>query len=53
MRKSPVRRLEKQYHKIHHCPELLKRLDRERVRQRARHCDRLFTILEAAILSNP
>jgi hypothetical protein len=39
------------YHKIHHCPELLKRIDRQHVRQRARHCDRLFTTLEAAILS--
>lgn len=44
-------RTKKRYHKIHHCPELLKRIDRQRVRQRARHCDRLFTTLEAAILS--
>lgn len=44
-------RTKKRYHKINHCPELLKRIDRQRVRQRARHCDRLFTTLEAAILS--
>jgi hypothetical protein len=37
------------YHKIWHCSDLLKRLVQERVRLRARHCDLLFTILEAKI----
>ncbi len=37
------------YRKIDHCAELLKRVDRQRVRSRARHCDLLFTTLEARI----
>jgi hypothetical protein len=37
------------YKKIDHCAELLKRLDRQKVRSRARHCDLLFTTLEARI----
>ena len=37
------------YHKIDHCSELLKRLDPNRVRARARHCDLLFKTLEARI----
>ena len=37
------------YHKISHCADLLGRLDPERVRARARHCDLLFTTLEARI----
>jgi hypothetical protein len=37
------------YHKISHCAELLGLLDRNRVRARARHCDLLFTTLEARI----
>jgi hypothetical protein len=37
------------YHKIRHCADLLGRLDRNRVRQRARHCDLLFRTLEARI----
>lgn len=39
------------YHKIHHCADLLGRLSRDRVRQRARHCDLLFRTLEARITS--
>jgi Domain of unknown function (DUF4276) len=37
------------YRKIEHCSELLKRLDPDRVRARARHCDLLFKSLEARI----
>jgi hypothetical protein len=37
------------YHKIRHCADLLGRLSRDRVRQRARHCDLLFRTLEARI----
>lgn len=39
------------YKKIDHCAEILKRLDRQKVRSRARHCDLLFTTLEARILA--
>lgn len=34
-----------EYHKIHHGPKLLERLNVSRVRSAARHCDRLFTTL--------
>lgn len=37
------------YHKIRHCSLLLKLLEQGRVRSRARHCDLLFTTLEAKI----
>lgn len=37
------------YHKILHCSILLGLLNRDRVRARARHCDLLFTALEARI----
>ncbi len=37
------------YHKILHCSILLGLLDPNRVRARARHCDLLFTTLEARI----
>lgn len=39
------------YHKIFHCSVLLGLLNRDRVRSRARHCDLLFTTLEARIRS--
>jgi len=39
------------YHKIRHGPDLLGRLDPARVRQRAKHCDRLFMVLETLIRS--
>jgi hypothetical protein len=39
----------KAYKKIDHCAELLKRIDRGKVRSRAHHCDLLFTTLEARI----
>jgi len=38
-----------QYHKIRHCSDLLSRLNPEKVRSRARHCELLFTTLEARI----
>lgn len=37
------------YHKIRHCADLLGRLNRDRVRQRAHHCDLLFRTLEARL----
>jgi hypothetical protein len=37
------------YEKIRHCADLLARLNRDRVRQRAGHCDLLFRTLEARI----
>jgi hypothetical protein len=37
------------YHKIHHAAEILKRLSPDRVRRRARHCDRLFREIEDQI----
>jgi len=37
------------YRKIDHCAELLKRIDRQKVRSRAHHCDLLFNTLEARI----
>ena len=39
------------YHKIHHGPKILGRLDPGIVRSRARHCDRLFETLEKRISS--
>ena len=38
-----------QYAKIRHCADLLALLNPDRVRKRARHCDLLFTTLEARI----
>jgi hypothetical protein len=37
------------YHKIRHGPELLRRISAEKVRSRAKHCDRLFQELEARL----
>jgi hypothetical protein len=37
------------YHKIRHGPDLLGRLDPAQVRQRAKHCDRLFATLETIL----
>lgn len=37
------------YHKIHHGAELLRRISPEKVRTRARHCDRLFLELESRL----
>lgn len=34
------------YHKIEHCSDLLSAVDPARVRARAPHCERLFTLLE-------
>jgi hypothetical protein len=39
----------KRYHKVHHAPEILKRLDPVKVRKRAPHCDRIFTTLVRVI----
>lgn len=35
-----------EYHKIRHGPKILALVDHAKVRNRARHCDRLFSILE-------
>lgn len=43
----------KRYHKFHHAPEILKRLDVEKVRKRAPHCDRIFTTLADVIDEQP
>jgi hypothetical protein len=37
------------YHKIQHCPDLLKRVRPEAVRRRSSHCERLFVTLEKVI----
>jgi hypothetical protein len=34
------------YHKITHCSKLLAQIDKEKVRRRAKHCDRLLKTLE-------
>ncbi len=47
--RATVRTQKGQYHKILHCSYLLGRLNQDRVRARARHCDLLFTTLEARI----
>ena len=41
-----------EYHKIRHGPKILASVDHHKVRNRARHCDRLFSILEQR-LSEP
>jgi len=38
-----------EYHKIRHGPKILALMDRQKVRFRARHCERLFSILEKRI----
>lgn len=37
------------YHKIRHGPDLIGRLDPAQVRQRAKHCDRLFVTIETLL----
>lgn len=37
------------YHKIRHARHLLRRIDLDAVRQRCKHCDRLFTTVSAQI----
>lgn len=37
------------YRKIRHCAELLKRISQEKVRARAKYCDRLFKMVEVLI----
>lgn len=38
-----------EYHKIRHGPKILASVDVARVRNRARHCERMFTILESKL----
>ncbi|RKH43754.1 DUF4276 family protein [Corallococcus sp. AB050B] len=38
-----------EYHKIHHCSDLLGKVDPALVRARAPHCERLFTVLEGLL----
>ncbi len=40
------------YAKVRHCADLLGRLDPARVRKRARHCDLLFSSIEALVREN-
>ena len=49
LKSATAQTAKRSYHKIRHCADLLARLDRDRVRQRARHCDLLFTSLESLI----
>ena len=37
------------YHKIHHAAAILERLDVERVRRAAPHCERFFSFLETQL----
>lgn len=39
----------RRYRKIAHCADLLALIDCHKVRQRAKHCDRLFTFLESRL----
>ncbi|NNB87154.1 DUF4276 family protein [Corallococcus sp. AB032C] len=38
-----------EYHKIHHCSDLLGKVDPALVRARSAHCERLFTVLEGLL----
>lgn len=40
------------YHKIRHGPKILAMLNVQKVREKARHCDRLFTLLEESLGEN-
>ena len=39
------------YHKIRHASDLLARIDSSRARQRCPHCERLFTLIDEAIVT--
>jgi hypothetical protein len=41
-----------EYHKTRHAPLILERLDAAKVRGRARHCERLFSVIEQQLASN-
>jgi hypothetical protein len=49
LKSSTTRTQKGEYHKIHHGPLILERLDPEKVRARALHCERLFSILAEAL----
>jgi hypothetical protein len=49
LERATAKTQKKQYTKIRHCADLLGRLNRDRVRQRAAHCDLLFRTLEAQL----
>ena len=49
LERATAKTQKKQYAKIRHCADLLGRLNRDRVRQRAPHCDLLFRTLEAQL----
>lgn len=49
LERATAKTQKRSYHKIHHCADLLGLLNRDRVRQRAKHCDLLFRALEARI----
>ena len=46
LKRATERTSKGKYHKTQHTPDLLERIRPEVVRQRAKHCDRLFTSLE-------
>lgn len=50
LERATAKTQKKQYAKIRHCADLLGRLNRDRVRQRAAHCDLLFRTLEAQLM---
>jgi hypothetical protein len=49
LNRATARTQKGQYRKIQHCADLLTRLNADRVRQRAKHCDLLFSTLESLI----
>ena len=49
LRRATERTTKGRYHKIRHARHLLGRIDRDRVRIRCRHCERLFTTIATRI----
>jgi hypothetical protein len=49
LQKAVAETKKERYEKIRHCADLLARLNPDRVRERAKHCDLLFQTLEARI----
>ena len=49
LKRATERTQKGRYHKIHHAADLLAKADPAKVRERCRHCERLFNTLGAAI----
>jgi len=49
LEKATAKTQKRRYDKVHHCSDLLRRIDPAKVRKRAKHCDRLFTVLTTEI----